>query len=176
METKTRDKTILVRKTGQLSLIAIFMGPTWGPSGADRTQVGPMLAPWTLLSGVSLNWGSYDREDGLRIESLPDSYPLHKSLQHPPHANSYFAPIRYGCSHSVPIRVRYTPRYPTKSPLDLHRTLHRVWPVHQSILTAGKPLQRHCHPTWNSHHLTHEGWDEMATLSNTFSWTEIFEL
>ena len=24
------------------------MGPTWGPSGADMTQVGPMLAPWTL--------------------------------------------------------------------------------------------------------------------------------
>ena len=33
------------------TLIAKFMGPTWGPSGADRTQVGPMLAPWTLLSG-----------------------------------------------------------------------------------------------------------------------------
>ena len=32
-------------------LIARFMGPTWGPSGADRTQVGPMLAPWNLLSG-----------------------------------------------------------------------------------------------------------------------------
>ena len=32
-------------------LIARFMGPKWGPSGADRTQVGPMLAPWTLLSG-----------------------------------------------------------------------------------------------------------------------------
>ena len=28
------------------------MGPTWGPSGDDRTQVGPMLAPWTLLSGI----------------------------------------------------------------------------------------------------------------------------
>ena len=28
------------------------MGRTWGPSGADRTQVGPMLAPWTLLSEV----------------------------------------------------------------------------------------------------------------------------
>ena len=27
-------------------------GPTWGPSGADRSEVGPMLAPWTLLSGV----------------------------------------------------------------------------------------------------------------------------
>ena len=37
---------------GNSSLIARFMGPTWGPSGADRTQVGPMLAPWTLLSGI----------------------------------------------------------------------------------------------------------------------------
>ena len=33
------------------ALIARFMGPTWGPPGANRTQVGPMLAPWTLLSG-----------------------------------------------------------------------------------------------------------------------------
>ena len=33
------------------ALLARFMGPSWGPSGADRTQVGPMLAPWSLLSG-----------------------------------------------------------------------------------------------------------------------------
>ena len=32
------------------SQIARSMGPIWGPRGADRTQVGPMLAPWTLLS------------------------------------------------------------------------------------------------------------------------------
>ena len=32
-----------------------FMGPTWGPYGADRTQVGPMLALWTLLSGRLLH-------------------------------------------------------------------------------------------------------------------------
>ena len=25
-------------------------GAKWGPSDAGRTQVGPMLAPWTLLS------------------------------------------------------------------------------------------------------------------------------
>ena len=36
------------------SLIARFMGPTWGPPGADRTHVGPMWAPWKLLSGISL--------------------------------------------------------------------------------------------------------------------------
>ena len=34
------------------SQIARFMGPTKGPHGADRTQVGRMLAPWTLLSGL----------------------------------------------------------------------------------------------------------------------------
>ena len=26
------------------------MGPTWGPPGSCRPQVGPMLTPWTLLS------------------------------------------------------------------------------------------------------------------------------
>ena len=36
------------------SQIARFMGPTWGPSGSCRPQVGPMLAPWTLLSGLAL--------------------------------------------------------------------------------------------------------------------------
>ena len=40
------DWSITASTTSQ---IAMFMGPTWDPSGADRTQVGPMLAPWTLL-------------------------------------------------------------------------------------------------------------------------------
>ena len=35
------------------SLIVRFVGPTWGPSGAHRTQVGPMLVPSTLLSGLT---------------------------------------------------------------------------------------------------------------------------
>ena len=42
--------------TGQImsSLIAWYMGPTWGQTGANRTQVGPMLVPWSLLSGILL--------------------------------------------------------------------------------------------------------------------------
>ena len=45
------------------SLIARFMGRTWGTPVADNTQLGPMLAPWTLLSGFywycgKLQWGS----------------------------------------------------------------------------------------------------------------------
>ena len=29
-----------------------LVGPTWGPPGSYRPQVGPMLAQWSLLSGV----------------------------------------------------------------------------------------------------------------------------
>ena len=36
------------------SQIARFMGPTWDPPGSCRPQMGPMLAPWTLLSGLIL--------------------------------------------------------------------------------------------------------------------------
>ena len=36
------------------SQIAKFMGPTWGPPGSYRPHMGPMLAPWTLLSGLCL--------------------------------------------------------------------------------------------------------------------------
>ena len=35
----------------RLTQIAKFMGPTWGPPGSCRPQMGPMLAPWTLQSG-----------------------------------------------------------------------------------------------------------------------------
>ena len=31
------------------------MGQTWGPSGADRTQVRSMLAPWTLLVPICVS-------------------------------------------------------------------------------------------------------------------------
>ena len=35
------------------SQISKFMGPTWGPPGSCRPQMGPMLAQWALLSGMS---------------------------------------------------------------------------------------------------------------------------
>ena len=40
------------------SLIEGFMGPSWGPPGADRTQLRPMLALWTLISGIYFNASS----------------------------------------------------------------------------------------------------------------------
>ena len=40
------------RQTSAVTQIAMFMGPTWGPPGSCRPQMCPMLAPWTLLSGI----------------------------------------------------------------------------------------------------------------------------
>ena len=38
------------------------MGPTWGPSGSDRTQVGSMLVQWTLVFGSALIWIRFDKQ------------------------------------------------------------------------------------------------------------------
>ena len=38
---------------GKGSQILRFMGPTWGPPGSCRSHMGPMSAPWTMLSGVA---------------------------------------------------------------------------------------------------------------------------
>ena len=50
MKRTSHENLFHITKT---SLRARSMGPTWGPFGAARTQVGPMLATWNLLSG---NW------------------------------------------------------------------------------------------------------------------------
>ena len=47
--TSCKDMSIRVAQT---SKIARFMGPTWGPPGSCRPQMGPTLAPWTLVSGM----------------------------------------------------------------------------------------------------------------------------
>ena len=38
------------------TLIARFMGPTWGPSGADRTQVGPHVGPMNFAIWGTIQW------------------------------------------------------------------------------------------------------------------------
>ena len=37
--------------SNSVPLIARVMGTTWGPSGTDKTQKGPIFDPWTLLCG-----------------------------------------------------------------------------------------------------------------------------
>ena len=50
--------------------IARLMGPTWGPLGSYRPQMGPMWAPWNLLSGYDcpfLKWTAKTTWQGTRI-------------------------------------------------------------------------------------------------------------
>ena len=61
--------------------IAKFMGSTWDPPGACRPQMGPMLAPWTLLYG----------ELGVYIWTIP--YECPGSMARRPHSA-----IRYSSS------------------------------------------------------------------------------
>ena len=50
--------------------IAKFMEPTWGPPGYCGPQMGPMLAPWTLLSG----WLWQNQTEWLMISSSETWY------------------------------------------------------------------------------------------------------
>ena len=51
--TPDTEGPVLLGTTFKHTQIARFMGPTWDPPGADRTQVGPMLATLTLLYGYT---------------------------------------------------------------------------------------------------------------------------
>ena len=46
----------------QTSQITKFIGPTWGSPGSCRPQMGPMLSPWTLLSGMSFAGWHHHRD------------------------------------------------------------------------------------------------------------------
>ena len=56
---KKKSLTILGTVFFIWSQIAKFMGPTWGPLGSCRPQMGPILAPWILLSGVLYSYTLY---------------------------------------------------------------------------------------------------------------------
>ena len=50
------NHTFSFKKIWKCPLIARFMGPTWGPSGADMTQVGPMnFAIWVVRKMAAIS-------------------------------------------------------------------------------------------------------------------------
>ena len=54
---------------GTHSQKARFTWPTWGPTGYCRPQVGPMWAPWTLLSGLTRTWQLRECIDSLQCSN-----------------------------------------------------------------------------------------------------------
>ena len=61
----------LLRQTPQ---IAKFMVPPWGPPGPFRPQMGPMLAPWALLSGTSRSSNSCSDQTRTRMYRTDSSF------------------------------------------------------------------------------------------------------
>ena len=61
-----------------LSQIAKFMGSTWGPPGTCRPQMGPMLAPWTLLSGTSRDGANSVVTGGTVVCHYDTSFVIHE--------------------------------------------------------------------------------------------------
>ena len=58
-----QDKMTAISLTTQK---AKFIGPTWGPLGSCQPQMGPMLAPWTLLSGDVFKFSWMTMHDSLK--------------------------------------------------------------------------------------------------------------
>ena len=54
--------------------IASFMALTWGAPGSCRSQVGPILVPWTLLSGLAFHHPSSAILSGPNIRHPSVSY------------------------------------------------------------------------------------------------------
>ena len=65
------------------TLIARLMGPTWFPPGADRSQVGPMLTPWTLLSRNIVVSIAFIRIECIYFICLTENLPMVKSSPPP---------------------------------------------------------------------------------------------
>ena len=63
-----------------ISQIARFMGPTWGPPGSCRPQMGPMLAPWTLLSGIFLKHHDMGYSSSVHLYRRSDNSCLFKII------------------------------------------------------------------------------------------------
>ena len=84
------------RCTVIIPLTARFMGPTWGPSGADRTQVGPMLTPCTLLSGTLIGdvgdlWYVQIYQQQCTSDSRFDFYEWERKMS----KGNYYCNLRY---------------------------------------------------------------------------------
>ena len=48
-----------------------FMGPTWGPPGFCRPQMGPLLAPWTLLLWDKSEWKCFKHGSFRSLQPIP---------------------------------------------------------------------------------------------------------
>ena len=79
------------------SQITKFVGPKWGPPGPCRPQMGPILAPWTLLSELFDRFLSVTEAMGA-LASLPGTHQQSITLHHQLRSLNYCTT----CTHRHP--------------------------------------------------------------------------
>ena len=121
-------------------LITKFMGPTWGPSGADRTQMGPMLAPWSLLSGTPYPTREYEIWGSCcdiiyRSECLTHyrcSHDRISSWHRRHHSNNHTTYLAHDASYGVFVmsieRSRHGRYFPSPSSYCMRNRIYRTVP------------------------------------------------
>ena len=92
--------------------IARFMGPTWGPPGPCRPQMGPRLARWTLLSGYNLRKNatqiSYDPQ---YTNSTPHAWWRHRM--------ETFSALLTFCAGNSPVTGEFPAQRPVTQSFDV---------------------------------------------------------
>ena len=150
----------------------------WGPSGADRAQVGPMLGPWTLLSGTTCcynittenRWKFCVALNQILIKVITLKF-WHDKCVPLWHVQTFFDSKVHG-SNREPIWDRRDPDGPHAGPIDFAvlvcsdvliynriitiQTVHRIWIMIKIILNMMVPLIHesriiaiyHLYPQW----------------------------
>ena len=147
------------------------MGPTWGPSGADRTQVGPILAPWTLLSG--LWWPIPSRY--IRVRRLQSDKKDVICFQKETHDASFAFWLRKGHSAGKPLFKIGQKSY--FLPMKTQKLILMLEWYYRSLYCRSKPMTFRngqfegdiifCHLK-KTHHFV------MASISKNFLWMSMF--
>ena len=87
------------------------MGPTWGPHGSCRPQIGPMLVPWTLLSGMSpeeITWRAEMYFFGPRQYALASPRHLTNNVISTSPPNNSMGKVLSGSSHYLQCEATIT--------------------------------------------------------------------
>ena len=136
--------------------IAKFMWPKWDPPGCCRPQMGPMLAPWTLLSGNSL-FGLATQKHIIRAllalceESIGDSqnaiYAERVSLWR--HQMETVSALLAICAGNPPVPGEYPTQRRVKRSFDVSFDLRLIKRLRKQswcwwFETLSRPLWRHC--------------------------------
>ena len=113
------------------------MGPTWGPPGSCRLQMGPMLAPWILLSRECIGTDNSAEESAETWEKLHN---FHETITYIAISSTDML------AHMIDKIQPYFPQWMQKINARLHRHGAKQWCRKYTCITntMTQDMQRSC--------------------------------